>query len=502
MSDTSAPHPITRPSRRWLMAGSALLGATALVAALTSSHDATAQGTPTSVTATAAQSGSAALARGLPDFADLVEQVGPAVVNIRTTAKVATAARGQAGPDEEMQEFFRRFFGVPMPRRGQPQPDDEDSGGSTPRGVGSGFIVSADGLVMTNAHVIDGADEVIVRLTDKREFKARVVGADKRTDVAVLKIEASGLPTVRFGDVNRLRVGEWVIAIGSPFDLDNTVTAGIVSAKARDTGEMLPFIQTDVAINPGNSGGPLINLRGEVVGINSQIYSRSGGYQGVSFAIPIELASHIKDQIVAHGKVEHARLGVTVQPVNQAFADSFKLPRPEGALVAQVEKGSAADQAGLKAGDVILRADGQAIVDSGDLPARIALARPGDKLPLEVWRNGRAEQLTATLQGAKGKAETVARADGAAHGKLGLALRPLQPDEKRQAQVDGGLRVEQAGGAAAAAGVQAGDVLLSINGQPATSVEQVRGVVAKADKSVALLIERGGQQLFVPVPLA
>ncbi|MBP8175323.1 MAG: trypsin-like peptidase domain-containing protein, partial [Sphaerotilus sp.] len=330
------------------MAGSALLGATALVAALTSSHDATAQGTPTSVTATAAQSGSAALARGLPDFADLVEQVGPAVVNIRTTAKVATAARGQAGPDEEMQEFFRRFFGVPMPRRGQPQPDDEDSGGSTPRGVGSGFIVSADGLVMTNAHVIDGADEVIVRLTDKREFKARVVGADKRTDVAVLKIEASGLPTVRFGDVNRLRVGEWVIAIGSPFDLDNTVTAGIVSAKARDTGEMLPFIQTDVAINPGNSGGPLINLRGEVVGINSQIYSRSGGYMGISFAIPIDEANRVADQLKAGGRVVRGRIGVQIGEVTKDVAESLGLAKAAGALVRSVEPGSPAEKAGLE----------------------------------------------------------------------------------------------------------------------------------------------------------
>ena len=442
-----------------------------------------------------------------PDFASIAARQGAAVVNISTSGVQQTADEGDdagagAPMDPSMQDFLRRF-GLP-PGAFQFAPRGGPGAGAPVRGEGSGFIVSPDGLILTNAHVVRGAKAVTVKLTDRREFKAKVLGRDDETDVAVLKIDATGLPTLALGSSQALRPGEWVMAIGSPFGFENTVTAGVVSAKGRSLPDdsAVPFIQTDVAVNPGNSGGPLINARGEVVGINSQIYSRSGGYQGVSFAIPIELASHIKDQIVAHGKVEHARLGVTVQPVNQAFADSFKLPRPEGALVAQVEKGSAADQAGLKAGDVILRADGQAIVDSGDLPARIALARPGDKLPLEVWRNGRAEQLTATLQGAKGKAETVARADGAAHGKLGLALRPLQPDEKRQAQVDGGLRVEQAGGAAAAAGVQAGDVLLSINGQPATSVEQVRGVVAKADKSVALLIERGGQQLFVPVPLA
>lgn len=442
-------------------------------------------------------------AANLPDFTALVDRVGPAVVNIsviHSGKKGAPNADADDDDDDAAQDPYREFFkrfggGQGGPRMAPQQPS---------QGMGSGFIVSPDGFIVTNAHVVDGASEVTVKLTDRREFTAKVLGSDKRTDIALIKIEARNLPALEIANAPDVRRGEWVIAIGAPFGFENSVSAGVVSGvhRALPNGQMVPFIQTDVAVNPGNSGGPLLNSKGQVVGVNSQIYSRSGGYQGVSFAIPIELASHIKDQIVAHGKVEHARLGVTVQPVNQAFADSFKLPRPEGALVAQVEKGSAADQAGLKAGDVILRADGQAIVDSGDLPARIALARPGDKLPLEVWRNGRAEQLTATLQGAKGKAETVARADGAAHGKLGLALRPLQPDEKRQAQVDGGLRVEQAGGAAAAAGVQAGDVLLSINGQPATSVEQVRGVVAKADKSVALLIERGGQQLFVPVPLA
>ena len=509
MSDTSAPHPITRPSRRWLMAGSALLGATALVAALTSSHDATAQGTPTSVTATAAQSGSAALARGLPDFADLVEQVGPAVVNIRTTAKVATAARGQAGPDEEMQEFFRRFFGVPMPRRGQPQPDDEDSGGSTPRGVGSGFIVSADGLVMTNAHVIDGADEVIVRLTDKREFKARVVGADKRTDVAVLKIEASGLPTVRFGDVNRLRVGEWVIAIGSPFDLDNTVTAGIVSAKARDTGEMLPFIQTDVAINPGNSGGPLINLRGEVVGINSQIYSRSGGYMGISFAIPIDEAQRVAEQLKAGGRVVRGRIGVQIGEVTKDVAESLGLPKAAGALVRSVEPGGPAEKAGLEAGDIVTRFDGKAVEKWNDLPRLVGNTKPGTKSTLQVWRRGTTRDLGVTVAelepetkpaaARSGKAEPKAPAAGVAASVLGLTVSDLSAEQRREARVKAGVQVEAVDGPAARAGLREGDLILGLGQAEVTDARQFDALVARLDRSrpASLLVRRGGEAQFV-----
>ena len=509
MSDTSAPHPITRPSRRWLMAGSALLGATALVAALTSSHDATAQGAPTSVTATAAQSGSAALARGLPDFADLVEQVGPAVVNIRTTAKVATAARGQAGPDEEMQEFFRRFFGVPMPRRGQPQPDDEDSCGSTPRGVGSGFIVSADGLVMTNAHVIDGADEVIVRLTDKREFKARVVGADKRTDVAVLKIEASGLPTVRFGDVNRLRVGEWVIAIGSPFDLDNTVTAGIVSAKARDTGEMLPFIQTDVAINPGNSGGPLINLRGEVVGINSQIYSRSGGYMGISFAIPIDEANRVADQLKAGGRVVRGRIGVQIGEVTKDVAESLGLAKAAGALVRSVEPGSPAEKAGLEAGDIVTRFDGKAVEKWNDLPRLVGNTKPGTKSTLQVWRRGTTRDLGVTVAelepetkpaaARSGKAEPKAPAAGVAASVLGLTVSDLSAEQRREARVKAGVLVEAVDGPAARAGLREGDLILGLGQAEVTDARQFDALVARLDRSrpASLLVRRGGEAQFV-----
>ncbi|HMN22685.1 MAG TPA: DegQ family serine endoprotease [Ottowia sp.] len=440
-----------------------------------------------------------------PDFASIAARNGAAVVNISTSG-MQQVDDEDAGPnaqiDPALQDFLKRF-GLP-PGAFQFSPRGAPGAGVPVRGEGSGFIVSPDGVILTNAHVVRGARNVTVKLTDRREFKARVLGRDDKTDVAVLKIDATGLPTVPLGSSQALRPGDWVLAIGSPFGFENTVTAGVVSAKGRSLPDdsAVPFIQTDVAVNPGNSGGPLFNARGEVVGINSQIYSRSGGYQGVSFAIPIELASHVKDQIVAHGKVEHARLGVTIQSVNQDFANSFKLPRPEGALVAQVEKGSAADKAGLKAGDVILQADGKPVLDSGDLPASIALARPGDKLQMEVWRDGRAEQVTATLQGAKAGDAKLAKGGEAQQGKLGLALRPLQPDEKRAAQVDGGLLVEQASGAAAMAGVQPGDVVLSINGQPATSTEQVRSVVAKAGKSVALLIERDGQQLFVPVPLA
>ena len=439
-----------------------------------------------------------------PNFAAIAAREGPAVVNISVSGVEKVSDGGGAAIDPGMRDFLRRF-GIP-PEAFQQGPNGGSQ--SVPvRGLGSGFIISPDGLIMTNAHVVKGAKTVTVKLTDRREYKAKVLGLDTKTDIAVLKIDAHGLPTVKLGSSKALQPGDWVLAIGSPFGFENTVTAGIVSALGRSLPDdsSVPFIQTDVAVNPGNSGGPLFNVQGQVVGINSQIYSRSGGFQGVSFSIPIELATHIEEQIVAHGKVEHARLGVTIQQVNQALADSFKLPSPEGALVAQVTKGSAADKAGLKPGDVILKANGQTIVDSGDLPASIALARPGEKLQLQVWRNGRPEDLTATLQGIQDSDEAVAQAGNADSGnRLGLALRPLQPQERREARVTGpgGLLVEDAEGAAAAAGVQSGDVVLAINGQPATSVEQMRAVLAKSGKSVALLIERDGQQLFVPVPLA
>ncbi len=459
---------------------------------------------------TAPQTAIAAPVAGTPmaltDFSQITAQYGPAVVNISVTGTTKTsnegpvAGRGQRDDpfgNDPFFEFFRRFQQGQGQGQGVPR--------ETPtRGQGSGFIVNADGVILTNAHVVRDAKEVTVKLTDRREFIAKVLGADPKTDVAVLKIDAKNLPTVTLGKTSDLRVGEWVLAIGSPFGFENTVTAGVVSAKGRSLPDdsAVPFIQTDVAVNPGNSGGPLFNTRGEVIGINSQIYSRSGGYQGVSFAIPIDIAGRIKDQIVAHGKVEHARLGMVVQEVNQALADSFKLDKPEGALVSQVEKGGPADKAGLLPGDVIRKVDGRAVISSGDLPAVIGVAAPGDKIQLEVWRKGSTERIEARLGNAADKGEQVAaKADGAAQGRLGLALRSLNPNELRQAGVENGLLVEDVSGAAASAGVEQGDVLIAVNGTAVKNVEQVRAAVAKSDKSVALLIQRGEDKIFVPVRL-
>ena len=452
-----------------------------------------------------------------PDYSQIAERYGAAVVNITVSGTRQVNDEGDAGsaheapqrrngpqmdPDDPMFEFFKRF--QQGPRGGMPGPGGPD-GERQVRGHGSGFIVSADGLVLTNAHVVQGASEVTVKLTDRREFRAKVLGADAKTDIAVLKIDAKDLPVLPMGSSADLKVGQSVIAIGSPFGFDNSVTAGVVSAKRRSLpdGSFVPFIQTDVAVNPGNSGGPLMNSRGEVVGINSQIYSRSGGYQGLSFAIPIELATQVKDQIVATGQASHAKLGVTVQEVNQKLADAFKLDSPEGALVAGVEPGSAADKAGLKSGDVIRQIDGKKIVAAGDLSALVGQAKPRTQVALDVWRQGRRETLNAQLGDAAAKAGTQARSgdDAAADsGKLGLALRP-QPGGEGGDGGSRGLVVERASGAAAAAGVQPGDRLLSINGQPVRSVEQLREVVAKARKSVALLIERDGSKLFVPVAI-
>lgn len=431
-----------------------------------------------------------------PDFAAITAAQGPAVVNISVTGmRKAAAGPGEA---QDMQEFFRRFGvpsvpGVPgVPGAGKP-PE------APVRGAGSGFIVSADGIILTNAHVVDGASEVTVKLTDRREYQAKVLGSDSKTDVAVLKIEARDLPVVRLGNTKDLRVGEWVLAIGSPFGLENTVTAGVVSAKGRslpDSGGVA-FIQSDVAVNPGNSGGPLFNARGEVVGINSQIYSRSGGYQGLSFAIPIDLATRVKDQIVQHGKADHARLGVTVQEVNQALADSFRLDRPRGALVAQVEAGSPAERAGLKAGDVVLGVDDERVVSSGDLPALLAQHGAGDEVRLQVWREGKEVLVRARLGGTEQRAASAAKAPATVSGgKLGLALRPADPGARGGA---GGLVVEEATGPAARAGVQAGDVIVAVNGVPARSIDTVHAVVKAARGPLALLIDREGQRLFVPV---
>lgn len=367
---------------------------------------------------------------------------------------------------------------------------------------GSGFIISADGLVLTNAHVVDGANEVTVKLSDHREFKAKVLGADKSSDIAVLKIDAHNLPTVQLGNSDQLGVGDYVLAIGEPFGLEETATAGIVSAKGRTLpGDgYVPFIQTDAAVNPGNSGGPLFDANGAVVGINAQIYSNSGGYQGVSFAIPINLAVQVKDQIVKTGKVAHARLGVEVQTLDQSLADSFKLKTPNGALVAQVEPGSAAAHAGIKVGDVILKFNGSPVVDAGQLSSRVGVATPGDKASIDVWRNGQTLSLTATI-GAAMPAMANATAGVASQGKLGLALRPLSPEERQQAGVSGGLMVENARGHAADAGIRAGDVVICVDGTPVQSVEQLRSLVASHENQVALLIQRGNTRLFVPVGL-
>ncbi|MBC7610959.1 MAG: DegQ family serine endoprotease [Polaromonas sp.] len=439
--------------------------------------------------------------RTLPDFTDLVEQVGPSVVNIRTSEKVKAAAAG--GVDEQMLEFFRRF-GIPvppnMPRtpradRSQPQPDEDQ-----PRGVGSGFILTSDGFVMTNAHVVEGADEVIVTLTDKREFKAKIIGADKRSDVAVLKIEATGLPAVKIGDTNRLKVGEWVIAIGSPFGLDNTVTAGIVSAKQRDTGDYLPFIQTDVAINPGNSGGPLINMRGEVVGINSQIYSRSGGFQGISFAIPIDEAARVSDQLRSSGRVTRGRIGVQIESVSKEVAESIGLGKPQGALVRGVESGAPAEKAGIEAGDIITKFDGKQIEKSSDLPRMVGNVKPGTKAVVTVFRRGASKDLTVVI--AEIEAEKPARKASAPEVKppvagpalaLGLVVSELSDAQKKELKIKGGVKVDSADGAAAKAGLREGDVIMTIANSEVTTLKEFDVALAKADKSKAInvLFRRG-----------
>ena len=439
--------------------------------------------------------------RGLPDFTDLVEQVGPSVVNIRTLEK-ASGDAGGGGTDEQMLEFFKRF-GIPVPPGVVPRGPRQDRGSgeeAQPRGVGSGFILSPDGLIMTNAHVVEGADELIVTLPDKREFKAKVVGADKRTDVAVVKIEASGLSAVRIGDVSRLRVGEWVMAIGSPFGLENTVTAGIVSAKKRETGDFLPFIQTDVAINPGNSGGPLINMRGEVVGINSQIYSRSGGFQGISFAIPIDEAVRVSDQLRSSGRVTRGRIGVQIGQVSKEVAESIGLGQPRGALVNGVEPNSPAAKAGLEPGDIILRFDGREIEKSSDLPRIVGNTRPGNRSNLTVFRRGSQRDLSVTV--AELEPERADRRASAPEPKapatgvlpsLGLSLGELTAAQKKELNLKAGVRVEAAEGAAARAGLREGDVIVAVANAEVGSVKELETVVARLDKSrpINLLFRRG-----------
>jgi serine protease Do len=452
-----------------------------------------------STTAALAQA-PASVVRGLPDFTDLVEQVGPSVVNIRTLEKVRPSSAGAGGQDEEMQDLFRRFFGVPMPnapRQGprQNRPEQE----AQPRGVGSGFILSADGYIMTNAHVVEGADEVMVTLTDKREFKARIVGADKRTDVAVVKIQATGLPAVKVGDVSRLRVGEWVMAIGSPFGLENTVTAGIVSAKQRDTGDYLPFIQTDVAINPGNSGGPLINMRGEVVGINSQIYSRSGGFMGISFAIPIDEAVQVSTQLRASGRVQRGRLGVGIGDVSKEVAESLGLGKPQGALVSNVEAGSPAAKAGIEAGDIILKFDGKKIEKSSDLPRAVGGTKPGTASTVTVFRRGTTKDYSIMVgefepdKTAQNKATPEKAAAPNASQLLGLTVSDLTDALKKELNLKGGVRVDAVAEPAVKAGIREGDVVVQVANTEVADVKAFTQLLSRLDKSkpINVLLRRG-----------
>ena len=430
----------------------------------------------------------------LPDMAAIVARYGAAVVNISVTGKSKGGDEGmpELDPNDPFYEFFRRF-GIP---RGQGR-------GAPVQGQGSGFIISSDGTILTNAHVVADADEVTVKLTDRREFKAKVVGSDKNTDVAVLKINASNLPTVVIGNTANTRVGEWVLAIGSPFGFENSATAGIVSAKSRSLpdGSYVPFLQTDVAINPGNSGGPLFNMNGEVIGINSQIYSRSGGYQGLSFAIPIDLAMNVEQQLVKHGKVQRGKLGVTIQQINQSLADSFGLPSPTGALVSAVEAGSPAEKAGLQPGDVILAVNGREVVNSGELPAIIATMNAGETAKLRIWRKGSAQEVAVKVgvfgDGKLAKAE----APAVNKGRLGVSVRPLTTQEQRQLEIRGGVVIEQAEGAAAKAGLRAGDVIVAVNGEGVSSAEQLQALIAKAGKKAALLIQRDNSRIFIPIDL-
>jgi serine protease Do len=462
---------------------------------------------PTAVTTQVAPAPAAgAPTVALPDFSSMVQKYGPAVVNIQVVTKVPTSFNGQGdqgdeeggdqgqqgnpffGPNSPFAPFFR---GAPF-QTPNPQPV---------HGEGSGFIIHPDGVIMTNAHVVSGASEVTVRLTDRREYTAKVIGVDTKSDIAIIKIKANDLPTVKIGDSRALKVGEWVLAIGAPFGFENSATAGIVSAKGRtlDSG-YVPFIQTDVPINPGNSGGPLFNMRGEVVGINSQIYSRSGGYMGVSFSIPIDVAMQVGQQLQTTGHVTRGKLGVVIQNVTQGLADSFGLPQPEGALVSSVEKGGPAEHAGIQSGDVILKLNGQLLKDSTELPVQIAAIAPGTSVDLEVWRDHAARTVSVKLAAMEDK--RTASADAGAHndgGKLGLAVRPLTEQEQRQGNVKGGLVVERASGPAAEAGIQPGDVVLAANGSPIKSAEDLRGAVEKSKGHIALLIQRGDSRLFVPV---
>ena len=426
----------------------------------------------------------------LPDFTPLIKRYGQAVVSIKVIEKPTGSGTGQnsAGPDSPFAPFFHGFpFRAPRE--------------APVRGEGSGFIIRPDGVILTNAHVVAGASRVTVELRNRREYTGKVIGIDKVSDVAVVKIAAHDLPTVQLGNSHSLQVGQWVLAIGAPFGFDNTATAGIVSAKDRllPDSHYVPFIQTDVPINPGNSGGPLFNMQGKVVGINSQIYTRSGGYMGLSFSIPIDVALNVADQLMTSGHVRRGELGVLIQPVNQGLADSFGLPAPEGALIASVNPGSAAAKAGLKVGDVILALNGHKVETTSELPVRVASLLPGTEVHLTIWRNHAEHHVNVTL-GAMGS-QTLASAGNQQQpgGRLGLLVRPLTPAERQQANVPNGLMVQEVSGPAEDAGIQPGDIVLSANGQPVSSAMQLRSLVSKSRGHVALLIQHNGVQTFVPL---
>jgi serine protease Do len=471
-----------------------LAGATRAVATSAATPSAA---TPTAAAASPATPAPAAAnpAMMLPDFSTMVQKYGPAVVNISVVSKVPASFNSQGDDSSDdngspVSPFTPFFHGLPF-QMPQPQPM---------RGEGSGFIIRPDGVIMTNAHVVNGASEVTVRLTDRREYTAQVVGVDKKSDIAIIRIPAKDLPTVKLGDSRGLKVGEWVLAIGAPFGFENSATAGIVSAKGRtlDSG-YVPFIQTDVPINPGNSGGPLFNMRGEVVGINSQIYSRSGGYMGVSFSIPIDVAMQVSEQLQTTGHVTRGKLGVMIQPVTQGLADSFGLPQPQGALVSSVEKGGPAERAGIESGDVILKLNGTPLKDATELPVQIAAVTPGTSVNLEIWRNHATREVTVKLGAVEDKRTAANVAPHQEGGKLGLAVRPLTAEEQRGTNMKGGLVVERASGAAAEAGIHPGDVVLAANGSPVNSADELRSAVEKSKGHIALLIQRGDSRLFVPV---
>ncbi|MBN3810356.1 DegQ family serine endoprotease [Paraburkholderia sp. Ac-20347] len=473
---------------------------------------------------------SAAPAANLPDFTDLVDKVGPSVVNIRTTTRVTLSQRGGLPPgmdNGDMSEFFRRFFGIPLPQGPQGgqggqggsqsprggQGGDQDSGpdggndSEQSSGVGSGFIMTNDGYVMTNAHVVDDADSIYVTLTDKREFKAKLIGVDDRTDVAVVKIQATNLPAVTVGDSNKVRVGEWVVAIGSPFGLENTVTAGIVSAKGRDTGDYLPFIQTDVAVNPGNSGGPLINMQGEVIGINSQIYSRTGGFMGISFAIPIDEAMRVADQLKTSGKVTRGRIAVAIGEVTKDVADSLGLPKAQGALVSSVEPGGPADKAGIQPGDIIQKFNGVNVETATDLPRMVGDTKPGTKATVTIWRKGATRDLPITIaemqadKGAKADQKKAPEPKPRPSNALGLSVTDIPADQLAQLKIKGGVVVDTVDGPAARAGLQKGDIILRVGDTDIVNAKQFQDATSHLDpqKMVAILVRRGDNTQFVPL---